>query len=91
MYATNTHYMLQKDCTGKAPVLPVYIVPVCKLVNAIKQNMSWAEHSSPMGWRQSMSAQAWRRAGCLSGWFGLLGGAIACGPHWWLWRMVDGV
>ncbi len=46
------------------PVLLVYIVPVCKLANAVKQNMLWAEHSSSMGWRQSTLGQAWRIAGC---------------------------
>ncbi len=41
MYATNTYCMLWKDCTGKAQVPSVYIVPVCKSANAAMRNMSW--------------------------------------------------
>jgi hypothetical protein len=64
MYATNIYCMLRKDRTGKAPVLLVYILPVCKLANAAKQNMPCAEYSSSMGWRQSTLAETWRIAGC---------------------------
>jgi hypothetical protein len=64
MYSTNTYCMLQKDHTGKAPVPLVYIVPFYKSANAVKQNMSWVEHSSSVGWRRSISERAWRIAGC---------------------------
>jgi hypothetical protein len=57
-------FMLRKDCMGKALVLLVYIILVCKSANAMKQNMLWLEQSSLVGWRQSTSAQAWRIAGC---------------------------
>ncbi len=45
-------------------MLLVYIVPVCNLANAMKQNMSWVEHSSSVGWRRSTSERAWRMASC---------------------------
>ncbi len=58
MYPTNTYCMLQKDCTGKKPVLSMYIDPVCRSATAVKQNMSWAEHNSSVGWRQLTSVRA---------------------------------
>jgi hypothetical protein len=58
MYTANTYCMLGKDHPGKAPVLLVYIVLVCKAANAVKQNMLWVEHSSLVGWRGSMSERA---------------------------------
>jgi hypothetical protein len=87
MYATNTYCMLQKDCTGNALVLLVYILLVCKLANAAKQNMLWAEHSSSMGWRQSTLVQAWRMAGCF---VRVVWIPWQCHPMWPLSGAVDG-
>ncbi len=38
-----------KIAWGKAPVLLVYIVPMCKSANATKQHILWVEHSSLVG------------------------------------------
>ncbi len=35
---------------GKASVPLVYIVPVCMLARAAKQNMSCTKHNSLVGW-----------------------------------------
>ncbi len=40
-----------EDCTGKALEQLLYIIPVCKSGNVMKQNMLWVEHTSLVGWR----------------------------------------
>jgi hypothetical protein len=63
MYATKIYCIDQKEQMGKAPGRSVYMVPVVRLVRAVKQKMLWASQISSTG----SSSLTWRHASRMAG------------------------